>query len=82
MYLIIQIIFIKEIIFQVEEDLEDGGYVAEAYTSDNEHIITQADSIDELKMMIKDSLICHFENLLDMPHKVIMNFTRQEVFAF
>lgn len=72
----------KEIIFQIEEDLEDGGYVAEAYTADNEHIITQGNTIDELKAMIKDALECHFENPLDMPHKVIMNFIRQEVFAF
>jgi predicted RNase H-like HicB family nuclease len=72
----------KEIIFQIEEDLEDGGYVAEAYTTANEHIITQGNTIEELKTMIKDALECHFENPLDIPHKVIMNFIRQEVFAF
>lgn len=72
----------KEIIFKIEEDTEDGGYVAEAYTTADEHIVTQANSIDELKIMIKDALECHFENPLDMPHRVIMNFVRQEVFAF
>jgi predicted RNase H-like HicB family nuclease len=72
----------KEITFQIEEDFEDGGYVAEAYTSDNEHIITQGDTIDELKAMIKDALECHFENSLDMPHQVILQFIRKEVFAF
>jgi hypothetical protein len=35
-----------------------------------------------LKDMIKSALECHFENPLDIPHKVIMNFRRQEVFAF
>jgi predicted RNase H-like HicB family nuclease len=71
----------KEIVFQIEEDLEDGGYIAEAYTSKNEHIITQGDTIDELKEMIKDALECHFENPLEIPHKVIMKFIRQEIFA-
>ena len=56
--------------------------MAEAYTATDEHIVTQANSIDELKIMIKDALECHFENPLDMPHRVIMNFVRQEVFAF
>jgi predicted RNase H-like HicB family nuclease len=72
----------KEIVFQIEEDLEDGGYVAEAYTSKNEHIVTQGDTIDELKEMIKDALECHFENPLEIPHKVIMQFVREEIFAF
>ena len=72
----------KEIVFQVEKDLEDGGYIAEAYTTNNEHIITQADTIDELKEMIKDALECHFEDPSEIPHKVIMKFIRQEVFAF
>ncbi len=32
--------------------------------------------------MIKDALECHFENPLEIPHKVIMKFIRQEKFAF
>ena len=72
----------KEITFEIEEDLEDGGYVAEAFVNKDEHIVTQGDTIDELKSMIKSALECHFENPLDIPHKVIMNFRRQEVFAF
>jgi predicted RNase H-like HicB family nuclease len=72
----------KEIVFKIEEDIIDGGYIAEAYTTDNEHIITQGETIDELKSMIKDALECHFENPLEMPHRVIMQFIRQEVFAF
>ena len=72
----------KEITFEIEEDLEDGGFVAEAFVTEGEHIVTQGDTIDELKQMIKNALECHFENPLDIPHKVIMNFRRQEVFAF
>ena len=47
-----------EIIFMVEDDIE-GGYNATAL---GQNIFTQADSIDELKEMIKDAIICHFEN--------------------
>ncbi len=72
----------KEVVFKIEEDLEEGGYIAEAYISENDHIITQGETIDELKNMIKDALECHFENPLEMPHKVILQFIRQEIFAF
>ncbi len=70
------------ITFEVEEDFEDGGYVAQAYTDQNEHIVTQADTVEELKEMIIDALNCHFENPIDIPHQVIMKFVRQEIFAF
>ena len=56
----------KEITFEIEEDLEDGGYVAEAFVNKDEHIVTQGDTIDELKSMIKSALECHFENPLDI----------------
>ena len=72
----------KEIIFKVEEDLIDGGYVAEGFTADNEQIVTQGENVEELKEMIKAALECHFDNPFEMPHKVILNFVRQEVFAF
>lgn len=72
----------QEITFKIEEDLEDGGFIAEAYVSENEHIITQGNSVEELKIMIKEALECHFENPLDIPHRVIMQFIRNEVFAF
>jgi predicted RNase H-like HicB family nuclease len=72
----------KEITFEIEGDLEEGGYVAEAFVTEDEHIVTQGDTIDELKSMIKNALECHFDNPLDVPHKVVMNFRRQEVFAF
>jgi predicted RNase H-like HicB family nuclease len=72
----------KEIIFSIEEDLENGGFFAEAKISVNEQIVTQAETIADLKLMIKDAIQCHFIIESEMPHKVIMNFTRQEVFAF
>lgn len=47
----------KEIIFLVEEAPE-GGYTAKAMGED---IFTEADSLDELRSMIKDAVSCHFE---------------------
>jgi predicted RNase H-like HicB family nuclease len=73
-------ITMKEITFQVEEDIEDGGYVAEAYISPEEQIVTQGKNLAELKAMIKDALECHFDNVADIPHKVILNFS-QVIFA-
>ncbi len=47
----------NEIIFLVEEDIE-GGYVAKAL---GESIITQGETLEELKKNIKDAVNCHFE---------------------
>ena len=52
-----------EIIFVVEES-QDGGYYAKAL---EEGIVTQADTISELKDMIKDAVRCHYENQSEMP---------------
>ena len=47
----------KEITFQVREEPE-GGYTAAAVEYD---IITEADDWDGIKYMIKDAVLCHFE---------------------
>jgi hypothetical protein len=47
-----------EIIFSVQESPE-GGYEARALGFP---IFTQADSLDELKIMVRDAVSCHFEN--------------------
>lgn len=47
---------VKEIIFLVEET--EDGYVARAL---DHSIFTQADSIEELKEMVKDAVECHFD---------------------
>jgi predicted RNase H-like HicB family nuclease len=47
----------SEIIFAVEEDPE-GGYVAEAL---GHAIVTQADTMDELREMVRDAVRCHFD---------------------
>ena len=50
----------NEIIFSVQESPE-GGY--EARTLDHS-IFTQADSLEELKGIIRDAVSCHFEEEL------------------
>ncbi|MCX6249697.1 MAG: 2-oxoisovalerate dehydrogenase E1 subunit beta [Bacteroidetes bacterium] len=47
----------NEIIFLVEETPE-GGYTARALGND---IYTQAETEKQLKEMIKDAVICHFD---------------------
>ncbi|MBW8050764.1 MAG: 2-oxoisovalerate dehydrogenase [Cytophagales bacterium] len=47
----------NEIIFIIEESPE-GGYAAKAL---GESIFTEADTVPELKDMIKDAIICHFD---------------------
>lgn len=68
-----------EIIFQVEEDPIDGGWVARAL---GESIVTQADSIEDLKAMIRDALQCHFDHEDDIPPVIRLHFVRDEVFHF
>ena len=47
----------SEIIFEVQEDEMDGGYVATAL---GHAIVTQGDSLEELRRMVKDAVRCHF----------------------
>ena len=51
----------KEIIFIVEESL-DGGYEAKAV---GESIFTEAETIDDLKKNIAESVCCHFDEYFD-----------------
>ena len=48
----------SEIIFSVQESPE-GGYEAQAL---GHPIFTQAESMDELKAMLRDAVSCHFGN--------------------
>ncbi len=53
-----------EIIFSVQESPE-GGYEARALGFP---IFTQADSIDELKAIVRDAIACHFAD--DRPNLI------------
>jgi predicted RNase H-like HicB family nuclease len=67
----------SELIFLVEDDPE-GGYTARAL---GENIFTQADSIDELKTMIRDAIDCHYDDRTQWPTLVRLHFVHDEVFA-
>jgi predicted RNase H-like HicB family nuclease len=66
-----------EILFLVEEDPE-GGYNANAL---GHNIFTQGNTMEELKEMIKDAVICHFDDIEKRPKVVRLHFVKDEVFA-
>jgi hypothetical protein len=65
-----------EIIFTVEEDPE-GGYVAQAL---GHAIVTQADSMDQLRQMVRDAVRCHFDGE-NMPRVIRLHTVKQEVLS-
>lgn len=66
----------EEIIFSVV-DSPEGGYEARAVSAP---IFTEADSLEELRSMIKDAVDCHFEEA-ERPRLVRLHFVRDEVIA-
>ena len=67
-----------EIIFEVTEDPTNGGYVA---TAIGHGITTEADTLDNLRSMIKDAVRRHFHNANDLPKIIRLHFVRDEVLA-
>jgi predicted RNase H-like HicB family nuclease len=68
----------REICFIVKE-AEEGGYVARAI---GQSIFTEADSVEQLKLNIKDVLECHFENKHERPQIANLHFVKDEVLTF
>lgn len=66
----------NEIIFLVEEDFE-GGYNARALS---ESIFTQGESIEELRINIRDAVNCHFDET-NKPKVIRLHFVSEEVLA-
>ena len=68
----------SEILFEVQHDEMDGVYVATAL---GHAIVTQGDSLDELRRMVKDAVRCHFGegNVDPMPNMIRLHFVRDEV---
>ena len=64
----------SEMIFSVQESPE-GGYEARAL---GYSIFTQADSMEELKTMVRDAVSCHFENG-EKPIVIRLHTVRDEV---
>jgi hypothetical protein len=56
----------EEIIFVVEESAE-GGYIAKALSAS---IVAEADSLEELRVMVKDAVHCHFDDVRELPKMI------------
>ncbi len=65
---------LNEIIFIIQESSE-GGYEAEAL---GHAIFTEAETLNELKLMIKDAVNCHFEPN-EKPAMIRLHEVRDEV---
>ena len=68
----------SEITFEVREDEADGGYVARAL---GHSIFTQGDNLEDLRMMVKDAVACHFDDPASRPKIIRLHFVRDEVLA-
>jgi len=66
----------SEIIFSVQESPE-GGFEARAL---DYSIFTQADSLEELKAMIRDAVACHFD-ANDKPRVIRLHTVKDEVIS-
>ena len=64
----------SEIIFLVNESPE-GGYEAKAVTHS---IYTEADTLEDLRTMVKDAVECHFGDQ-DRPGIIRLHFVKEEI---
>ena len=64
----------NEVVFLVEEAPE-GGYIAKAL---GHSIFTEAESWDELKEAVRDSVACHFSEG-ESPRVIRLHYVRDEV---
>ena len=66
----------KEVFFVVEEALE-GGFIAKAL---GESIYTEAETIEELRVNVKEAVECHFD-ADKMPKLIRLHLVKEEVIA-
>jgi hypothetical protein len=67
---------VNEIIFVVTEPPE-GGYAAEAL---GHSIFTVSDDLNGLNTMVRDAVVCHFDEL-ERPKMIRLHFVREQVLA-
>jgi len=65
-----------EILFLVEE-ADEGGYIARSLAYP---IYTQAESLDELREMVRDAVLCHFGDE-HTPALIRLHIVKDEVLA-
>jgi len=68
----------SEIIFDVREDESDGGYTATAL---GYGIHTQAETLEELRAMVKDAVACYFDETMEAPKIIRLHIVREEILA-
>ena len=66
-----------EIVFEVT-DATEGGYVACAFGFG---ITTQAETMAELRAMVRDAVACYFEDPAQAPKLIRLHYVRDEVLA-
>lgn len=65
-----------EIIFLVQ-DSPEGGFQARALSAS---IYTEADTLDELKELIRDAVSCHFDEN-ERPKLIRLHYAHEEIIA-
>lgn len=65
----------SEIIFEVTE-AEEGGFCASAL---GYGISTQAETLPELRSMVRDAVACFFDDPAQSPRVIRLHFVRDEV---
>lgn len=61
----------------VVEEAAEGGYVARAL---GEAIFTEANDLEELRAMVRDAVLCHFDEA-DRPRVIRLHLVRDELLA-
>lgn len=64
-------------IFFLVEDAPEGGFTAKAL---GESIFTEADSLEELHINVRDAVKCHFDEG-KVPKMIRLHFVHEEVLA-
>jgi len=65
----------KEIFFIVEED-QESGFTAKALGFS---IFTEAETMDQLKINIKEALECHFDDPKEKPQIAHLHYVKDEI---
>ena len=72
----------NEITFIIIEDDIDGGYTARAHWPDgNRDIITEGETLDELRRNIREAIDVSFDDNEPKPSLIHLHYTRDEVIA-
>jgi len=69
---------VDDVVFLVEEDPDEGGYVA---SCSRWGIYTQGDDLDELRAMVRDAVGCRFAEEEHKPKRIRLHFVRDEEIA-